>query len=580
MSEAMPSNESLLLCKAGDLDNCLKAVKAALGGLYPGEIAALEASAEALFDEIRATQSQLEEVQETLRAIRSGEVDALVVQGTQGEQVFTLKGAEEQYRVMVEEMTEGAVTLALDGTIFYCNQRFVELLKTPMEQVVGALMQDFIPPGERPAFEELMAQSRTAVVHRELSLQAADGTRLPVHYSTRALRVDKLEAIAAVVTDLTQLAAANQALSESEDKFRYLFEHSTVGKSITSLDAVIHVNKAFCDMLGYSEEELRNHQWQAITYPDDIELTQRALDPLISGERESTRFIKRYLTKSGAVVWADVQTVLRRDAAGKPLYFMTNAIDITGRKRDEEALSRLNAELEERVLQRTAELAAANKELEAFAYSVSHDLRAPLRSIDGFSQALLEDYAGKIDAEGKDYLQRVRAATQRMGQLINDLLNLSRVTRGELVRTTVDLSALARNVATGLQQGEPDRKVEFAIQEGMTVKGDERLLGVVLENLLGNAWKYTSRHASARIEFGQADAAGKNAWCVRDDGAGFDMEYAGKLFAPFQRLHSTEEFPGNGIGLAIVHSIIQRHGGTVWGEGAVERGAAFYFSLD
>jgi PAS domain S-box-containing protein len=265
---------------------------------------------------------------------------------------------------------------------------------------------------------------------------------------------------------------------------------------------------------------------------------------------------------------------------GETEFFSTIARDITLRKLAEEKIIQTNSELEQYVDERTAELAAANKELEAFAYSVSHDLRAPLRSINGFSQLLLEDYAEKIDAEGKDYLQRVRAASQRMGQLIDDLLNLSRVTRSKLVRTTIDLSALARKVATELQQGDPDRKVEFVIQDGMAAKGDERLLQVVLENLLGNAWKYTSRHASARIEFGQADAADKNAYCVRDDGAGFDMEYAGKLFAPFQRLHSTEEFPGNGIGLAIVHRIIHRHGGTVWAEGAVERGAMFYFSLD
>ncbi len=234
---------------------------------------------------------------------------------------------------------------------------------------------------------------------------------------------------------------------------------------------------------------------------------------------------------------------------------------------------------EQRVIQRTAELEAANKELEAFAYSVSHDLRAPLRSIDGFSLALLDDYADKVDAEGKDYLKRIRAASQRMAQLIDDILNLSRITRGELVREEVDLSALAHTVAAELQHSQPDRKVELVIRDGMVADGDHRLLQLVLENLIGNAWKYTSRAAAPRIEFGQADVDGKPTYFVRDNGAGFDMEYVTKLFLPFQRLHAPEEFPGIGIGLALVQRIIRRHGGTIWAEGAVERGATFYFRL-
>jgi light-regulated signal transduction histidine kinase (bacteriophytochrome) len=218
-------------------------------------------------------------------------------------------------------------------------------------------------------------------------------------------------------------------------------------------------------------------------------------------------------------------------------------------------------------------------ELEALCYAVSHDLRAPLRSIDGFSRALLEDYAGQLDAQGQDYLQRVRAASQRMAQLIDGLLTLSRVTRAELRPGPVDLSAVAREVAAELQGSQPERQVEFVLAEGVVAQGDAHLLRLVLEQLLGNAWKFTAKHGHARIEFGVAEREGGRAFFVRDDGAGFDMASAQKLFGAFQRLHTADEFPGTGIGLAIVQRIIHRHGGQVWAEGAVEQGAVFYCSL-
>lgn len=242
----------------------------------------------------------------------------------------------------------------------------------------------------------------------------------------------------------------------------------------------------------------------------------------------------------------------------------------------EQAVKNLNQGLQRAVI----ELTAVNKELEAFSYSVSHDLRAPLRSIDGFSQALLEDCYDLLDVTGQDYLRRIRAATQRMGQLIDDLLNLSRVTRSEMRLEDVDLSLLASRVCTELQRSQPERHVEFIILSGLRARGDVRLLEVLLENLLNNAWKFSSKHANSRIEFGASTSeSGITIYFVRDDGAGFEMEYRNKLFAPFQRLHSVHEFPGNGIGLATVQRIVHRHGGRVWAEGALEHGATFYFTL-
>jgi light-regulated signal transduction histidine kinase (bacteriophytochrome) len=257
-----------------------------------------------------------------------------------------------------------------------------------------------------------------------------------------------------------------------------------------------------------------------------------------------------------------------------------NIRDITARKQAEAEIHRLNADLEQRVRDRTVQLDALNHDLEMFNASVSHDLHAPLRRIDSFVDALRDDYAERLDADGLQLFQHIGASTQRMHELIDALLALSRVSRQELQWQVVDLSALAHQMATELQHSHPTRQVDWVIAEGLTTHGDPRLLHIVLDNLLGNAWKFTANQPQACIELGRQTAPdGTSVWFVRDNGVGFDMALVDRLFAAFQRLHRDTEFPGTGIGLATVQRIIHRHGGRVWAEGAVHQGATFYFTL-
>lgn len=264
---------------------------------------------------------------------------------------------------------------------------------------------------------------------------------------------------------------------------------------------------------------------------------------------------------------------------------MQLTLELEGRvtQRTEE-IRKLNEELEHRVEQRTAELATLNTELEAFSYSVSHDLRAPLRAIDGFSKAILDEYGQTLDQQACRYLERVRTGSQKMSRLIDDLIDLSRINRLALRKESISLTELARGVVADLQETDPSRKVAIEIAEGLSASGDARLITIVLVNLVGNAWKYTAKRPDAQIVFAQQSQGSQNqgnetVFYVRDNGAGFDLQYADKLFAPFQRMHQDSEFEGTGIGLATVKRIISRHGGRIWAEAAVDKGATFYFSL-
>jgi PAS domain S-box-containing protein len=416
-----------------------------------------------------------------------------------------------------------------------------------------------------------------------------------------------------IIYDISARKRSERALEDSESRYRQLLQLAPIGIAVHSGGIILYSNPYGARLLGAeTPDQIIGKPLMDFIHPDGIEKTQNRIRRFVSGETGLYPAEDVYRKLDGAALNVEVM-VAPLEFEGKPA-FQVIFSDISDRKKDEEKilkvqkeleqllseadesrrvllsviedqniaeekLSRLNTELEQRVYERTIQLEAANKELEAFSYSVSHDLRSPLRGIDGWSLALLEDYGDQLDAKGHMYLERVRNETQRMGQLIDDLLRLSRVTRQEMKTMVVNLSDLAQMISVQLQEENAQTPAEFVIQPGIITTGDTNLLRIVLTNLLSNALKFSGKTAFPRIEFGITILDEMPAYFVRDNGAGFDMNYAKNLFGAFQRMHKQSEFPGNGIGLATVQRIIFRHGGKVWAEAEKNSGATFYFTI-
>ncbi|MDB6065944.1 MAG: multi-sensor signal transduction histidine kinase [Pedosphaera sp.] len=374
--------------------------------------------------------------------------------------------------------------------------------------------------------------------------------------------------------EITERKRAEEALRRSEEKYRSLYKSTPVMMhSIDSECRLLSVSNYWLEHLGFTWEEVIARKSTDFLTPESRKLAQESVLPEYFKTGVCKDVPYQFVKKNGEVIDVLLSAIAERDCNGNLVRSLAVLVDVTAQKRAEEQIRQHSRELERRVRERTAEL-------EAFCYSVSHDLRSPLRSIMSFTQILSDQHQLHFDEESREMVQYIIQSAQRMDRLIHDLLALSRLSHANMARQSVDLSAVVGKIVAGIRQSDPTRAVDFVVAPNLMAMGDKGLLQIALENLLNNAWKFTARCDHGRIEFGielQPDC--KKTYFVRDNGAGFDMAYAGKLFGVFERLHNSAEFPGTGIGLAIVRRIIERHGGSVWATGAVNQGATFYFTL-
>jgi PAS domain S-box-containing protein len=499
-----------------------------------------------------------------------------------------LRNSEERFAIVFRSSpTPIALTRVADGRTLDVNDAFCKLFGYARGEAIGhtSLELGIIDPEAQQ--KRVQHVKETGMIQNmEIKARNRYGNPLDLLISIETIKLNEEAYALTTIIDITERKRVEDALQKVHDELEIQVQERTAALSQANallqmlLDHMpdhiyfkdaqsrfIRNSRSQAEALGLSDpaEAVGKSDFDffphaQVSYEKEQEII-RSGKPLIDQE-------ERVVWPSGEETWVSSTKVPLFDPQGKIIGTFGISRDITERKQSEVALQKTKLELE-----------AANKELEAFSYSVSHDLRAPLRSVDGFSQARLEDYGAVLPPEARNFLERIRNSAQRMAELIDDLLDLSRVTRAPLKRVSVDLSKLAENTAAELKRNDADRTVRFIIASNLRAEGDPHLLQIVLENLMNNAWKFTSKVKQAEIQFGSKYEDVNVIYFVRDNGAGFDMTYANKLFGAFQRLHSVTEFPGTGVGLATIQRIIHRHGGRIWAEGAVNQGATFFFTL-
>jgi len=506
-----------------------------------------------------------------------------VTQGVEAERA--LRESEERFRGVFDTVDSIALRgYDADGHVHYWNRASTRLFGYTADEARGVCMEALLLDGaERGDFVSERARllaTGASQAPRYYQAKRRDGAVVEI-YSTQICvpLQDGRREFYCVDLDMSPIRNLERDLAESREHYRQLFNLSPDAVVVYSDGVIRLANEAAARIFGTdSVERFIGRSIFEFIMPEDHARVRHRIAALEATQTPTPMPMVelKHVTLDGQPLTLE-STVTRLSYHGQPV-FMAALRDVTKRQQAESEIRRLNETLEQRVRERTAELMASNQELESFAYSVSHDLRTPLRGIDGFARIIEQDYGDKLDAAGHGHIARIRQASQRMAQLIDDMLDLARITRVNMARRNVDLSALAKTILANLK-ADPDHQVDIVVANDLRAEADPALLRVALEHLLRNAWKFSSTTANARIEVGVIEHDHERAFFVRDNGAGFDATYAGKLFRPFQRLHRSNEYPGNGIGLATVHRVIHRHGGRVWAEGVIDQGATFYFTL-
>lgn len=501
--------------------------------------------------------------------------------------LHALQASEERYRRLVDLAPDG-VFVQRDGVIQFANRACQEILGAQTEMdLVGRRLVDLLEPEFRAVEVDRLSRltaGEEGLSHlppRHLRVRRLDGGVVEVESGLSALEVDKRPAVLCIMRDISERIAAERALRDSQRRYREVVE--SVNEVIFQTDPAgrfIFLNQAWTKVTGFRPEDSLGRALVEFLHPDDRARTRAKFQEVLGGSKPVISHCElRLRTRDGQVRWIEGAFQQMIEAPGERPGLTGSLDDISSRKIAELTLRNLNQELETRVRLRTTELENSNRELEAFSYSVSHDLRAPLRAIDGFAHIIEEDYAERLDPAGRAYLARIRTASHRMAALIDDLIELARLTRQPLRREYVDVSEMVEQIVEELRAENPQQEVALHLTQGLSAHADRPLLRVVLENLLRNAWKFTVKAPHPQVTISAERVDDKLVYCVADNGVGFDMAFADKLFRPFHRLHGSGEFSGSGIGLATVQRVIQRHGGRTWAEASPNSGAQFYFTL-